>query len=60
MKWLSPGSLVGPHWEVQLKHVVTGQWVTYTEHTTEASATALAERYNIACDNNNSRVIEVQ
>jgi hypothetical protein len=58
--WYPPGSLIGPHWEVQLKHAVSQQWVTYTEHSTSAQAEALAQRYSIVADGNSARVVEVQ
>lgn len=54
--WHPPGSLIGPHWEIQLRHVVSGQWVTYTEHGTPEAAHALAERFGTTAD---YRVVEV-
>ena len=57
--WHPPGSLIGPHWEVQLRHVVTGLWVTYTEHSNAEQANSLAERYRMTVDNTLCRVIEV-
>jgi tryptophan-rich sensory protein len=56
--WYPPKSLIGPHWEVQLMHVVTQQWVTYTEHTTEQQARSLAERYSMTVGKD-CRVVEV-
>jgi len=43
--WHPPHTLIGPHWEVQLLHV-RGDWVTYTEHTSQQSAQALADRFD--------------
>ncbi len=56
--WYPPKSLIGPHWEVQLFHCVKEVWVTYTEHTTEQQAQALADRYSMTVGKD-CRVAEV-
>ena len=43
-KWYPPGTLIGPHWVVEVFHVVRETWVTYTEHTTSASADFMAQK----------------
>lgn len=57
--WYPPGSLIGPHWQIQLKHVVTDEWVTYTEHATMAAANALADRSHLVVGTDRCRVVEV-
>ena len=45
-RWHPPGTYIGPHWQLQLLHV-KGHWATYTEHGTESSARAMAERLEL-------------
>lgn len=55
-KWYPPGTLFGPHWAVEVFHVVLETWVTYTEHTTLASAEFMAQKLG---DLTGARVTEV-